>query len=81
MSTTADGPDDNVRAQREALAATVGALAEKANVPARVKGEVSRDVERVKQRPAAVAAALGLLVVFVLVLRRSKQRSRLTKHN
>ena len=26
MSTTADGPDDNVRAQREALAATVGAL-------------------------------------------------------
>ncbi|MBY6382419.1 MULTISPECIES: DUF3618 domain-containing protein [Rhodococcus] len=81
MSTTADGPDDNVRAQRDALAATVGALAEKANVPARVKGEVSRDVERVKQRPAAVAAALGLLVVFVLVLRRSKQRSRLTKHN
>ncbi|MCJ0950508.1 DUF3618 domain-containing protein (plasmid) [Rhodococcus erythropolis] len=81
MSTTADGPDDNVRAQREALAATVGALAEKANVPARVKGEVSRDVERVRQRPAAVAAALGLLVVFVLVLRRSKQRSRLTKHN
>ncbi|ALU68388.1 DUF3618 domain-containing protein [Rhodococcus erythropolis] len=81
MSTTADGPDENVRAQREALAATVGALAEKANVPARVKGEVSRDVERVKQRPAAVAAALGLLVVFVLVLRRSKQRSRLTKHN
>ena len=81
MSTTADGPDDNVRAQREALAATVGALAEKADVPARVKGEVSRDVERVKQRPAAVAAALGLLVVFVLVLRRSKQRSRLTKHN
>ncbi|MDF2896603.1 MAG: hypothetical protein K0Q46_3389 [Rhodococcus erythropolis] len=81
MSTTADGPDENVRAQREALAATVGALAEKANVPARVKGEVSRDVERVKQRPAAVAAALGLLVVFVLVLRRSKQRSRLTTHN
>ncbi|KLN70157.1 MULTISPECIES: hypothetical protein [Rhodococcus] len=81
MSTTADGPDENVRAQREALAATVGALAEKANVPARVKGEVSRDVERVRQRPAAVAAALGLLVVFVLVLRRSKQRSRLTKHN
>jgi hypothetical protein len=81
MSTTADGPDENVRAQREALAATVGALAEKADVPARVKGEVSRDVERVKQRPAAVAAALGLLVVFVLVLRRSKQRSHLTKHN
>ena len=80
MSTTADGPDENVRAQREALAATVGALAEKANVPARVKGEVSRDVERVKQRPVAVAAALGLLVVFVLVLRRSKQRSRLTTH-
>lgn len=81
MSTTADGPDENVRAQREALAATVGALAEKANVPARVKGEVSRDVERVKQRPAAVAAALGLLVVFVLVLRRRKQRSRRTTHN
>ncbi|MFI5436662.1 DUF3618 domain-containing protein [Rhodococcus baikonurensis] len=81
MSTTADGPDENVRAQREALAATVGALAEKANVPARVKGEVSRDVERVKQRPVAVAAALGLLVVFVLVLRRRKQRSRPTTHN
>lgn len=81
MSTTADGPDENVRAQREALAATVGALAEKADVPARVKGEVSRDVERVKQRPAAVAAALGLLVVFVPVLRRRKQRSRLTTHN
>jgi len=81
MSTTADGPDENVRAQLEALAATVGALAEKANVPARVKGEVSRDVERVKQRPVAVAAALGLLVVFVLVLRRRKQRSRPTTHN
>ncbi|MDA3635348.1 MULTISPECIES: hypothetical protein [Rhodococcus] len=81
MSTTADGPDENVRAQREALAATVGVLAEKADVPARVKGEMSRDVERVRQRPAAVAAALGLLVVFVLVLRRRKQRSRLTTHN
>ena len=76
MSTAPDGPDENVQAQREALAATVGALAEKADVPARVKGEVSHDVERLKQQPAAVAAALSFLLVLVLVLRRHKRRSR-----
>jgi len=78
MSAT-DGPDENVQAQREALAATVGALAEKADVPARVKSEVSRDVERVKQQPAAVAAALGFALVFVVILRRRKRRSRSAK--
>ncbi|KLN67952.1 MULTISPECIES: DUF3618 domain-containing protein [Rhodococcus] len=81
MSTATDGPDENVQAQREALAATVGALAEKADVPARVKSEVSRDVERVKQQPAAVAAALGFALVFVLILRRRKRRSRSAKGN
>jgi hypothetical protein len=81
MSTTVDGPDDNVRAQREALAATVGALAEKADVPARVKGEMSREVKRVKEQPAAVAAAIGLFLVCVLVLRRRKLRSRSSTRN
>ncbi len=76
MSTATDGPDENVQAQREALAATVGALAEKADVPARVKGKVSRDVEWVKQRPVALAAAFGLLVVFTLVRGSRKRRLR-----
>ncbi len=77
MSTATNGPDENVQAQREALAATVGALAEKADVPARIQSEVSRDVERVKQQPAAAAAAaLGLVMAFVLFVRRRKQRSR-----
>ena len=76
MSALADGSDENVQAQREALAATVGALAEKADIPARVKSEVSRDVERVKQQPGAVAAAsIGFAVVLVLIVRRRKRRS------
>lgn len=76
MNTLADESDENMQAQREALAATVGALAEKADVPARVRSEVSRDVERVKQQPGAVAAAaIGFALVFVLIVRRRRRRS------
>lgn len=74
MTTTdgsAENADQDVQAIREALAATVGALAEKTEMPA----QKFRDVDRVKQQPVLIAAAVGFVFISAVIIIRRMRRT------
>ena len=62
------GPDADIQQQRAELAATVGELTDRLDVPTRVKHAADERVEAVKNRPDLVAVAGAVLVAVVLVV-------------
>lgn len=61
------GPEADIAQQRAELAATVGELTDRLDVPTRVKHAADERVEAVKNRPDLIAVA-GAVVVAVVVL-------------
>ena len=71
-------PDEvaDIERQRAELAATVGELTDRLDVPTRVKQSAAERVQEVRNRPDLIAVAGGVLaavLVLVLVRRRRKK--------
>jgi len=70
-------PEDaaDIERQRAELAATVGELTDRLDIPTRVKQSAAEQAEAVRSRPDLLAAAGGVLaVVVVLLLVRRRRR-------
>ncbi|WP_241385761.1 DUF3618 domain-containing protein [Rhodococcus sp. CH91] len=80
MTTSENGgrPDEvaDIERQRAELAATVGELTDRLDVPTRVKQSASEQAEAVRNRPDLIAAAGGVLavVVVLLIVRRRRRK-------
>ncbi|MFD3810376.1 DUF3618 domain-containing protein [Rhodococcus sp. NPDC058639] len=61
------GPEADIAQQRAELAATVGELSDRLDVPTRVKHAADEKVEAVRNRPDLIAAAGAFLAVVVIV--------------
>ncbi len=73
----ADERRDHIEELRAEVGATVGELAARLDVPARVRARKDRTVDEVRERPGAVggaAAAAVALVLLLVVLRRRRGR-------
>ncbi|MEE2033229.1 DUF3618 domain-containing protein [Rhodococcus chondri] len=69
--------DTDIEQQRAELAATVGELADRLDVPTRVKHAADERLDQVRDRPDLIAAAAGALVaVLALVVWRRRRRSK-----
>ncbi|MBS9373682.1 DUF3618 domain-containing protein [Rhodococcus sp. B50] len=71
-------PEDvaDIERQRAELAATVGELTDRLDVPTRVKQSAAERAEVVRNRPDLIAAAGGVLAaVIVLVIVRRRRRT------
>ncbi|WP_261949377.1 DUF3618 domain-containing protein [Rhodococcus sp. T9N] len=73
---SADNGEQDIQAQRESLAVTINALAEKADVPTRLKSQFAATAERLRERPAMVAVVLGSALILGVVVARRKLRAR-----
>lgn len=76
MSTPANGSDPkDIERQRAELAATVGELTDRLDVPTRVKAAADDRVEAVRNRPDLMAVAGGVLVAVVVawIVRRRRR--------
>ncbi len=62
------GTEADIAQQRAELAATVGELTDRLDVPTRVKHAAGERVEAVKNRPDLVAVAGAVLVAVVVVV-------------
>jgi hypothetical protein len=67
--------EEGIEQQRAELAATVGELADRLDVPTRVKHAADERMEAVRERPDLLVLAAGTLaaVVVVLVWRRRRR--------
>ncbi|MGN5238736.1 MULTISPECIES: DUF3618 domain-containing protein [unclassified Rhodococcus (in: high G+C Gram-positive bacteria)] len=74
---TSGAAEPDIERQRAELAATVGELTDRLDVPTRVKHAAEERVESVRERPDLVALGAGALVVILaLVVWRRRRGSR-----
>lgn len=64
----ARSPEADIEQQRAELAATVGELTDRLDVPTRVKHAAEERAEAVRNRPDLLAGVGAALAVFVLVV-------------
>ncbi|MEU5840682.1 DUF3618 domain-containing protein [Rhodococcus sp. NPDC047139] len=73
-----DGPPEatEIERQRAELAATVGELTDRLDVPTRVRQSAADQAEAVRKRPDLIAAAAGAVVTVVVVVSVLQRRRR-----